>query len=165
MSREQSSPARGWTGGAAGASGLVLITLVRSEGRLTIDPARSAHFVIRDESQHALRQVFGELEEFVSGCGINEMVLRRAQPSGPDAAGWKARRIETAVELLPGFAVHSANNQSLSRWSKVHADKIPPLKLDPPRHDRRLYEGAVAAARVAFGMDAGEMKLVDGCVR
>jgi hypothetical protein len=93
------------------------------------------------------------------------MVLRRAQPSGPDAAGWKARRIEAAVELLPGLAVHSANNQSLSRWTKLHAEEMLALDLDPPRQDRRLYEGAVAAARVAFGIDAGELKLVDGCVR
>jgi hypothetical protein len=99
---------------------------------LAIDPARSAHFVIGDESQRSLRQVFGELEEFVSSCGMTEMVLRRAQPSGPDAAGWKARRIEAAVELVPGLAVHSANNQSLGRWSKVHADEIPLLKPDHP---------------------------------
>ena len=166
MSREQSSPARAWTGGAAGASGLVLITLHQSSiGQLAIDATRSAHFVLGDDTQDALRQVFAEISEFASGSGIREIVFRRPQPSGPDAAGSKARRLQAAIELVPGLVIHSANNQSLGRWCNHHWGDMPPLEPDPPRQDRWLYEGAVGAARVAFGIDTGELKLVDGCVR
>lgn len=158
-------PAGRWTGAAAGSSSLVIVSLERVDHGFMIAPSMSARFVLQDSSQASLRHVFHELEEFTSQTGISELVLRKCQRGGKYAGGHDARRLEAALELVPGILVRSVNNHSLTGWSRIHSHEMPDAAPHLTLQEKPVCAGAIAAARLASGLHVGGVKLVQDCIR
>lgn len=162
----EQSATKAWTGAAAGACGLAVVSLLARDGDFSLDARRSALFVLADDQDQAsLRQVFEELEQFATDCGITEVVMRVSLRGGTYATSRKARRIEAALELLPGVAVHWVNNQSLEPWSERRSHELPGLPSDITGKERSLLAAAMSAARLAYALACESVKVVEGCVR
>lgn len=156
---------RGWSGAAAGGAALALITLVQSNDRFEIDLRRSAHFVLRDETQESLRRLHAELVRFVSDTQIVDVVLRTRHRGGIYAVGPAVRRMEAALELVDGVTIRRVRDQSLSPWSKVHAHQLPSTDPCLDRCSIQLHQAAIAGARLAHALHHEDVKLIAECVR
>jgi hypothetical protein len=155
-----------WTGAATGTAGLALASVRAEDGWFELDASRSALFVLEDDQDQAsLKQVFEEVAQFTIDRGIRELVLRVSFRGGTYATSRKARRLEAALELLPGVVVHWVNSQSLGPWSERLAHELPELPPEVSGPERFILTSAMHAARLAHALGSESVEIVDGCVR
>jgi hypothetical protein len=153
------------TGAAASFAGLSIISIERGVDRFVIVPDRSAHFVLDDSSQQALRRFQREVESFLDESCITGLVLRVGATKGPRRAGPDIARMHAALELLPRLTVHHVDHLSLRPFVQIHRKQLPEPYPTVPLPIAQLHDYAIGAARLSHAIECEGVRLVERCVR
>jgi hypothetical protein len=161
----RAAAAESYCGAAASFAGMALISIARARDRYVIVPGKSAHFVLPDAGQEALRRLYSDVAGFVSEAGITEVVFRVGAVAGPKSSGHTVARMQAALELVPGLAVNRVHYLSLRPFADLHRNELPEPYPTVPRPVADVHRHAISAARLSRAILEGDLKLADGRVR
>lgn len=154
--RGRNTPKR-FTGAAVGRVCLVFATVQLFEDIFELCEDASCQFPLPERDQESVRRLHRNVQEFVAGAEITDILLRQRNTFGQQSSSGGHFKVEAVLQLIPGLVTRSVPAVTVNTWSRKPHFEAPECGQVELRWQQTMQGHAIATACLAEMMNRGPL--------